>query len=69
MATDNLYIYNQGRQVPQEAQKEIKAGRLKGMKDINPMWRIKKLTELFGPCGVGWKYRIVSYLFWKLLCR
>lgn len=61
MATDNLYIYNQGRQVPQEAQKEIKAGRLKGMTDINPMWRIKKLTELFGPCGVGWKYRIADY--------
>ena len=61
MTTDNLYIYNQARSVPQEAQKEIKAGRLKGMTDINPMWRIKKLTELFGPCGVGWKYRIVSY--------
>lgn len=60
MTTDNLYIYNQARSVPQEAQKEIKAGRLKGMTDINPMWRIKKLTELFGPCGVGWKYRIVS---------
>ena len=22
------------------------------------MWRIKKLTELFGPCGIGWKYTI-----------
>lgn len=61
MTTDNLYIYNQARSVPQEAQKEIKAGRLKGMTDINPMWRIKKLTELFGPCGVGWKYRIADY--------
>jgi hypothetical protein len=24
------------------------------------MWRIKVLTELFGPCGAGWKYEIVS---------
>ena len=47
--------------MPQQAQKTIQAGRLKGMTDINPMWRIKKLTELFGPCGLGWKYRIVGY--------
>ena len=26
------------------------------MTDINPMWRIKKLTEEFGACGFGWKY-------------
>lgn len=31
---------------------------MKGMTDINPMWRIKMLTERFGPCGVGWKYII-----------
>jgi hypothetical protein len=24
------------------------------MTDINPMWRIKTLTEQFGACGVGW---------------
>ena len=30
------------------------------MTDINPMWRIKALTELFGPCGVGWKYTITD---------
>ena len=57
---DNLKYYNQGRQVPQEAKKSIGGGRLKGMTDINPMWRIKKLTELFGVCGVGWKYEIVK---------
>ena len=55
---DNLKYYNQGRQVPQEAKKSIGGGRLKGMTDINPMWRIKKLTEMFGPCGIGWKYEI-----------
>lgn len=57
---DNLDIYNKAREVPQEAQKIIKGGRLSGMTDINPMWRIKKLTELFGPCGFGWKYEIVD---------
>ena len=57
---DNLNIYNDSRKVPPEAQKRIKGGRLSGMTDINPMWRIKKLTELFGPCGFGWKYEITE---------
>jgi hypothetical protein len=55
---DNLYIYNKVRSVPKEAKKEIKGGRLSGKTDINPMWRIKTLTEQFGPCGVGWKAHI-----------
>lgn len=55
---DNMTIFNQGRAVPPEAQKTIGAGRLKGMTDINPLWRLAKLTELFGPCGIGWKYII-----------
>lgn len=55
---DNMAIYNQARAVPDEAIKAIQAGRLKGMSDINPMWRIKRLTEIFGPCGVGWWYTI-----------
>ena len=50
----NLDLYNRVRAVPGEAKKPINAGRLKGMTDINPMWRIKKLTEEFGPCGIGW---------------
>ena len=57
---DNLDIYNKSRAVPKEALKQIVGGRLKGMSDINPMWRIKKLTELFGMCGVGWKYVITK---------
>ena len=56
---DNLYYYNQGRAVPEEAKKEIRGGRLSGKTDINPVWRIKKLTELFGPCGIGWYYKSV----------
>lgn len=58
---ENLKIYNLCREVPQEAQKSIEGGRLKGMTDINPMWRIKKLTELYGPVGIGWYTEIVQY--------
>lgn len=52
---DNLELFEQVRTVPEEAKKQIEGGRLNGMTDINPMWRIKKLTEIFGPAGVGWK--------------
>lgn len=55
---DNMLIYEAHREPPKEALKPINAGRLKGMSDINPMWRIKALTEEFGPCGVGWYYTI-----------
>lgn len=51
---NNLELYERVRSVPKEARKTIAAGRLKGMTDINPMWRIKKLTEEFGVCGFGW---------------
>lgn len=51
---ENMEIYERYRKVPDEAKKEIAAGRLKGMTDINPMWRIRCLTECFGPCGAGW---------------
>ena len=53
----NLDIYNKYREAPAEALKTIKGGRLSGMTDINPMWRIKALTEQFGPCGEGWWYK------------
>jgi len=55
---DNMLIYNKVRSVPKEAQKAIGGGRLKGMTDINPMWRLKVLTETFGPVGKGWYYVI-----------
>lgn len=55
---DPLRFYAKVAHVPTEARKAISAGRLKGKTDINPMWRIKALTETFGPCGFGWKYVI-----------
>lgn len=55
---DNMEIYNKLKTVPENAQREIKGGRLKGMTDIKPMWRIQMLTEVFGMCGIGWKATI-----------
>ena len=52
---DKMSLYNAVRTPPPAALKKIEGGRLKGMTDINPMWRIKALTEQFGPCGQGWK--------------
>ena len=57
---DNLKIYNSVREVPEEAKKLIQAGNIKGFTDINPMWRIKTLTEQFGPCGFGWYSEITK---------
>lgn len=55
---DNLKFYNAVKKVPKEAQRPITGGRLKGKTEINPMWRIKALTEQFGPCGIGWYYEV-----------
>lgn len=53
-----LGIYNELKSVPQDALREIKAGRLKGKSDISPQWRLEKMTEVFGPIGFGWSYRV-----------
>lgn len=53
MMADNLKFYEMGRSVPEEAQKSFNNGKFSGT-DINPMWRIKKLTEIFGAAGIGW---------------
>lgn len=57
---NNLELYDKFRKVPDTAKKNIGGGRLKGMTDINPMWRIKTLTEEFGICGFGWYYEITD---------
>ena len=56
----NLELYNKVRSVPKDALKTIEGGKLKGKSDINPMWRIKTLTEQYGPCGIGWYYEITN---------
>lgn len=61
MKTNNTEIWSQVKQPPSYALKTITGGRLKGMTDIKPMWRLQALTEIFGPCGDGWKYTIDKY--------
>lgn len=56
----NLRLYEKFRAVPDDARKQITGGRLKGFTDISPMWRIKTLTEQFGPCGEGWNTRLIN---------
>jgi len=56
----SLEIWNKLSRPPKEALKQITGGRLNGKSDINPQWRMKAMTEQFGPCGIGWKYEIVK---------
>lgn len=58
LSSHNLRYYIPSMEVPIEAQKSFNNGRFSGT-DINPMWRIKKLTELFGPAGIGWYTEIL----------
>lgn len=58
--TDNLSIYNAVRAPPKEALRQFKRqGGFAGT-EISPMWRIKALTETFGPCGIGWYSEIAE---------
>lgn len=61
--TNNLEIYDSLKEVPNKMLKTITAGRLKGMSDIKPQWRIKRLTEVFGPCGIGWKIQNLKFTY------
>jgi len=54
----NMDIWNKVCQPPSSALKTIKGGRLSGMTDINPQWRFKAMTEMFGPCGIGWRWTL-----------
>jgi len=60
-SSDNLRYYKRWAEVPDNAKKLIAAGTLKGKTDINPMWRIKVLTEAFGACGFGWYTEILEH--------
>lgn len=57
---NNMEIWQALEKTADEAKKPIEAGRLKGFTDINPCWRMKRLTEVFGPCGIGWKFQIAQ---------
>lgn len=59
---DNMELWNEVKAVPADAQKKITGGRLQGMTDIKPQWRLQVLTKHFGPCGVGWYYESESWI-------
>ena len=56
----NLELWNKVKNVPDSAKKKIGGGRLSGMTDINPVWRLRTLTEQFGPVGIGWYYEVTD---------
>ena len=60
MASENLRHWEALKRPPEEALKRIDAGRLRGKTDISPQWRLKAVTEQFGPVGFGWKDEIVN---------
>jgi len=62
MLHQNMRFYGLVQDTPKDAQKAFNNGRFSGT-DINPMWRIKKLTEVFGPSGFGWWTQNVKYEF------
>ena len=59
MNQENMVIYNQVRTTPDNAKKAIENGKLKGKTDINPMFRIETLTNVFGPVGIGWYFDVL----------
>lgn len=62
---NNLDIFNAGRAVPSQYVKPIDGGKLGKAKlsTINNEWRIMKLTEIFGPVGIGWYFEITKEEF------
>ncbi len=59
MKEDNIKLWNELKAVPAAAKKKIIGGRLKGMTDIKPQWRLQMMTEAFGSIGLGWYYEVV----------
>lgn len=58
----NTRFYSKFMSTPKEAQRAFNNGSFSGT-DINPMFRIQILTEVFGPCGFGWWTEDVTYEF------
>jgi len=58
--SENMRIWEAVCRPPVTALKRIAGGRLKGMTDINPQWRIQMMTERFGPIGTGWYYDVLN---------
>ena len=53
-----MELWNKVSQPPPSALTKIKGGRLAGFTDVKPQWRIKIMTEVYGMCGIGWKFEV-----------
>lgn len=53
----NMQIWSQVCETDPAFTKSFTRGTFKGT-DVNPAWRMKRLTEVFGPAGTGWGYDI-----------
>ena len=58
--SENMELWSKYAEPPVEAKKSFDNGSFKGT-DISPMWRIRCLTEEFGPCGFGWYPELVDH--------
>jgi hypothetical protein len=59
--TDNMKVWKVlGVTDPKHTKKFKRAGGFSG-DAIKPMYAIQKMTELFGPCGIGWGYTKPEY--------
>jgi len=50
--------WNKMAKPPAGALKKITGGRLNGKTNINPQWRYQVMTEVYGPCGIGWRFDV-----------
>jgi hypothetical protein len=57
-ANKNIAIWQQSETTPASAVKQNTGGNTK--KSIDGYYMIRKATELFGPCGIGWGYEILK---------
>lgn len=55
--SDNRSIWDKVQYTEISATKPIQ-GKGRPMTDINPTWRMKRMTEMFGPVGLGWGWSI-----------
>ncbi|MBP6749601.1 MAG: hypothetical protein KA144_08180 [Xanthomonadaceae bacterium] len=57
--TDNLSLWQAVETTPPEQTKAITGKAYRGTSP-KPYWIVRKATETFGPCGIGWGFNIVS---------
>lgn len=57
--TDNLALWRAVETTPPDQTKAITGKAYKGTSP-KPYWIVRKATETFGPCGIGWGFNIVS---------